>query len=152
MRQDNDKHKSGIHKSYFFVLIAIIALVFIVGLVFMNNDSEVGAYKPDVYQTVEADQVFVNGIHQPTGLKEGEGLTTVVAHCTACHSAQLIIQNRMDEAGWNATIKWMQETQNLWDLGTNQKVIVDYLVNYYPVINKGRRENLNNIEWYNLPD
>lgn len=91
-----------------------------------------------------------NGIHLKTGLKDGEGLLIVVAHCTACHSAELLIQNRMNEERWNATIRWMQETQNLWDLGDNQKVIVDYLVNNYPVENKGRRQKLDNIEWYEL--
>ena len=91
-----------------------------------------------------------NGIHVRTGLKDDEGLMTVVTHCTACHSAQLVIQNRMNAERWNATIRWMQETQNLWDLGDNQEVIVNYLVRNYPPTEKGRRENLKNIEWYEL--
>lgn len=93
-----------------------------------------------------------NGIHVRTGLKEDEGLMTVVNHCTACHSAQLVIQNRMNKERWNATIRWMQETQNLWDLGENQEVIVDYLVRNYPPTEKGRRENLKDIDWYELKD
>ena len=56
----------------------------------------------------------------------------------------------MSEERWNATIRWMQETQNLWDLGPNQEIIVNYLVTNYPVEDKGRRENLTNIEWYDL--
>ena len=93
-----------------------------------------------------------NGIHVRTGLKEDEGLMAVVTHCTACHSAQLVMQNRMNEERWNATIRWMQETQNLWDLGENQQIIVDYLVRNYPPTEKGRRENLKNVEWYELGD
>ncbi len=93
-----------------------------------------------------------NGIHVRTGLIDDEGLMTVVAHCTACHSAQLVMQNRMNEERWNATIRWMQETQNLWDLGDNQEIIVNYLVKNYPPIEKGRRENLKNIEWYELTE
>ena len=93
-----------------------------------------------------------NGIHVRTGLKDGEGLLTVVAHCTACHSAQLIVQNRMDRERWNATIRWMQETQNLWDLGENQEVIVNYLVKNYPPEEKGRRENLKDVQWYKLEE
>ena len=93
-----------------------------------------------------------HGIHVRTGLKEGEGLMVVVAHCTACHSAQLIIQNRMNKERWNATIRWMQETQNLWELGAQQEVIVNYLVKNYPVYRKGRRENLQDIEWYELSE
>ena len=95
---------------------------------------------------------IVNGIHQPTGLKEGEGLMIVITHCTACHSAQLITQNRMNKERWNATIRWMQETQNLWELGDNQAIIVNYLVENYPIDNKGRRENLQDIQWYELTD
>lgn len=93
-----------------------------------------------------------NGIHLRTGLIDDEGLMTVVANCTACHSAQLVTQNRMNEERWNATIRWMQETQNLWDLGDNQEIIVNYLVRNYPPIEKGRRENLKNIEWYELAE
>ncbi len=93
-----------------------------------------------------------NGIHVRTGLVDDEGLMTVVAHCTACHSAQLVIQNRMNKERWNATIRWMQETQNLWDLGDNQEVIVNYLVKNYPPTEKGRRENLKDIDWYELED
>ena len=76
----------------------------------------------------------------------------VVNNCTNCHSAKLVIQNRMNKERWNATIKWMQETQNLWDLGGNQEIIVNYLVSNYPPEEKGRRMNLSNIDWYALKD
>ena len=91
-----------------------------------------------------------NGVHVRTGLVEDEGLMTVVAHCTACHSAQLVIQNRMNRERWNATIRWMQETQNLWDLGPNEDVILDYLAAHYSPEEMGRRANLTQIEWYEL--
>ena len=58
----------------------------------------------------------------------------------------------MSAEGWNTTIKWMQETQNLWDLGANQEVIVNYLVKNYPVTHKGRRGRLEDIDWYELTD
>ena len=45
----------------------------------------------------------------------------------------------------------MQETQNLWDLGGNQEIIVKYLTTNYPY-KKGRRAILSNIEWYELED
>ena len=94
-----------------------------------------------------------NGIHVRTGLIEAEGLMTVVVNnCTNCHSSKIIIQNRMNAERWNATITWMQETQNLWNLGKNQEVIVNYLVTNYPPTKKGRRENLSNIDWYVLED
>ncbi len=91
-----------------------------------------------------------NGIHMKTGFIEAEGLMTVITNCTVCHSSQLVIQNRMNKERWNATIKWMQKTQNLWDLGKNQEVIVNYLVENYPPTETGRRENLSEIDWYHL--
>jgi hypothetical protein len=91
-----------------------------------------------------------NGIHVRTGLIEADGLMTVVNNCTNCHSAKLVTQNRMNAERWIATIKWMQETQNLWDLGKNEEIIVNYLVTNYPPKKKGRREVLSNIEWYDL--
>ena len=44
----------------------------------------------------------------------------------------------------------MQETQELWDLGNNEAPILDYLAKHYGPENKGRRENLEDIEWYEL--
>lgn len=91
-----------------------------------------------------------NGIHVRTGFVEGEGLMLVVNNCTNCHSAKLVTQNRMSKERWVATIRWMQETQNLWDLGNNEEAIVNYLANNYAPSKKGRRQNLTEIEWYEL--
>lgn len=91
-----------------------------------------------------------NGIHLRTGLIVADGFREVINNCTNCHSASLVIQNRMDAKGWEATIRWMQETQNLWDLGEKEAVIIKYLVANYPVENKGRREPLQPIQWYRL--
>jgi hypothetical protein len=46
----------------------------------------------------------------------------------------------------------MQETQNLWDLGASEEVIVNYLANNYPPTKKGRRGNLAEVEWYVLKE
>ncbi|WJJ97028.1 monoheme cytochrome C [Algibacter luteus] len=102
---------------------------------------------------VEVDEDRIeNGIHVRTGLIDAEGLMVVVNNCTNCHSSKLVTQNRMNAERWNATIKWMQETQNLWDLGRNQEVIVNYLVTNYPPKAKGRRAVLTDIDWYELED
>lgn len=102
---------------------------------------------------IELDEDRIeNGIHVRTGLIDAEGLMTVVNNCTNCHSSKLVTQNRMTAERWNETIKWMQETQNLWDLGRNQEVIVNYLVANYPPKSKGRRMVLTDIEWYDLED
>ena len=91
-----------------------------------------------------------NGVHVRTGLVAADGLEAVITNCTTCHSSKLIIQNRIGAEQWNATIRWMQKTQGLWELGENQKVIVDYLVENYPPLKKGRRATLTDIDWYEL--
>ncbi len=148
--RDKNYGRSNPKKRKLFGFILAVGLVFIIGyFLYFQSVQEPEMVTAD--HTASGNEIE-NGIHVRTGLKEGEGLMIVVAHCTACHSAQLIIQNRMNKERWNATIRWMQETQNLWDLGDNQEVIVDYLVKNYPVYGKGRRENLQNIEWYELAE
>jgi hypothetical protein len=109
-----------------------------------NEDESLALISEDKYDAIE------NGIHIRTGFVEGEGLMEVVNNCTNCHSAKLVTQNRMNKERWTTTIKWMQETQGLWDLGGNEEIIVTYLSTYYAPEEKGRRENLSNIEWYVL--
>lgn len=101
---------------------------------------------------IQAIGEVTDGIHTATGFREGEGLEVVIANCTACHSSKLVIQNRATREGWESMIQWMQETQNLWDLGPNQDVILSYLAEHYAPENRGRRANLVNIEWYELED
>lgn len=113
--------------------------------VFKNNETQLSTV------TLDEDRIE-NGIHVRTGLVDAEGLMTVVNNCTNCHSSKLVTQNRMNAERWNETIKWMQEKQNLWDLGENQKIIVDYLVKNYPPKKVGRRMQLTDIEWYELQD
>ena len=125
------------------------------GLIYYMIDPNLSAFKSksnnEITILVEEDEDRIeNGIHVRTGFVEAEGLMTVVNNCTNCHSAKLVIQNRMNLERWNATIKWMQDTQNLWDLGGNQKIIVNYLVANYPPKEVGRRETLKDIEWYEL--
>lgn len=139
----------------------IFAMFMLVGafLVYVMIDPTLSAFRPApevaVVAPVETEDDFdkiENGIHVRTGFVEGEGLMTVVNNCTNCHSAKLVTQNRMNEEGWRATIVWMQETQNLWDLGKNEDIIVDYLATYYAPQKKGRRQNLTDIEWYVLEE
>jgi hypothetical protein len=86
-----------------------------------------------------------------TGLAIDEGLDMVRAHCTACHSSKLITQFGGTRDVWIEKIRWMQRTQNLWDLGESEPIILDYLVkNYGPIGAFDRREPLKDIEWYKL--
>lgn len=95
---------------------------------------------------------YENGIHLATGFKEGENLQLVINNCTSCHSAKMVTQNRATREGWLTMIRWMQETQNLWDLGDSEPLILDYLAKYYAPEKAGRRQPLTNIDWYELED
>ena len=144
-------------KVYQLMMLVFTLFVVIAGvLVYYMFDPNFSAFKdsPETYAMVQPvdEDLIENGVHLRTGLVEAEGLMTVVNNCTNCHSAKLVTQNRMSAERWNATIRWMQQTQNLWDLGPNQEIIVNYLVTNYPVQDKGRRESLTNIQWYDLED
>ncbi|NNC50348.1 MAG: monoheme cytochrome C [Flaviramulus sp.] len=158
MSQEEDFRK-GIkeiyHKLMLFFSLFIIAGAFLLLYVLNPNLNVFNAKENNYVETpvIELDEDRVeNGIHVRTGLISADGLMIVVNNCTNCHSAKLVTQNRMNKERWNATIRWMQETQNLWDLGKNQEIIVDYLVANYPVEVVGRRANLTDIDWYELKD
>lgn len=151
----HDDFKKEAKKVYHFMMLLFSVFVFTGAILtyYMIDPSFSGFIDDtDNYVSVEEidEDLIENGIHVRTGFVDAEGLMTVVNNCTNCHSAKLVIQNRMSKAHWNATIRWMQETQNLWDLGNNQEIIVHYLVTNYPILDKGRRESLTNIEWYDL--
>ena len=141
-------------------LLMFLLMLFIVtgvGLVYyaVNPDTFDSNSKTETLVAIplEVDEDLIeNGIHVRTGLIDAKGLMTVINNCTNCHSSKLVTQNRMTTVGWNETIEWMQETQNLWDLGGNQEIIVNYLVTNYPPKAKGRRMALTDIDWYELED
>lgn len=158
MSKEGDFRK-GIKKIYRQLMI-LFSLFIIAGalMVYYTINPDFLSFKADeetyvATQVEELDEdIIENGIHVRTGLIDAEGLMTVVNNCTNCHSAKLVTQNRMTKERWNATIRWMQETQNLWELGKNQEIIVNYLVTNYPIEDVGRRANLTNITWYELED
>jgi hypothetical protein len=93
-----------------------------------------------------------NGIHLPTGLIADKDFELIVTNCTGCHAAELVTQNRQNADGWKSIIEWMQEKQNLWDLGKDEKAIIAYLAKNYAPENVGRRKNLEipESDWYVL--
>ncbi len=163
---DNSEKVREIAKKLYRLMLSIFILFGIIAamLIYLMADPTLSAFKSDDsvegYVTVpEKNQIdpsnqdfdkIENGVHVRTGFVEGEGLMLVVNNCTNCHSAKLVTQNRMSKERWLATIRWMQETQNLWDLGNNEETIVSYLAEHYAPVQKGRRQNLANIEWYEL--
>lgn len=137
-------------------LIVLCALLIIkaISVIYFKSPTETMEADLDAQKTTEQPNsnpdLIENGIHLRSGLLASDGLMDVVNNCTTCHSAKLVTQNRMDRAQWEATIRWMQETQGLWDLGDKQEVIINYLTTNYPPLQKGRRQALSNIDWYTL--
>lgn len=144
-------------KTIYTMLMALFLLFVVAGgglIYYANNPGALDFNSKNETTAVIAEEEnedrIIDGIHVRTGLIDDQGLMTVVNNCTNCHSAKLVMQNRMNAERWNATINWMQETQNLWDLGKNQEIIVNYLVKNYPPKAKGRRMVLSDIDWYEL--
>jgi len=139
-----------IHRIIFTMLFVMIVII-IVTATYTINPSTFRFEEERYTKIVEEDEDRIeNGVHVRTGFVDDEGLMTVINNCTNCHSAKLVTQNRMTKSRWQATIKWMQKTQNLWDLGKNEEIILNYLAKNYAPNNKGRRENLSGIDWYEL--
>ena len=77
------------------------------------------------------NDVSGHAVETKMGLIQAPGVDLVIAHCSACHSTSLIVQNSMSRDRWLETIRWMQETQKLWPLGESESMILDYLSTWY---------------------
>lgn len=130
-------------------LLFIVLVITVVTLVYL-----LGQYKSDATLEVESvsqtEETEIKSIHAESGLIEDEGLQMVLIHCTGCHSPKLIAQNRSTKEGWLSMIRWMQANQGLWPLGESEEIILNYLADNYAPQKKGRRDNLSEIEWYQL--
>ena len=90
------------------------------------------------------------GIHVETGMVYDDNFELVRRSCTSCHSSKLVTQNRATRDGWKQMIVWMQETQELQDLGKYEVKILDYLEKNYSPKDVGRRQNIKieDEDWY----
>ena len=155
MDQENFKSQVRLIHRYLVLTITMIALVIVIAAYFALTPNaslfDNGQPEESIVENIQIDPSEIdNGVHTPTGFKDGKGLTLVIENCTACHSAKLVTQNRASREGWIGMIRWMQETQNLWDLGEDENEIVEYLATYYAPEQKGRRQNIEITEWYEL--
>ena len=129
----------------------LIALVIGGVLYIMNNPDALRQKESYSRVTKEANHIALDSTTiAESGFINDDGVSQVIQNCTQCHSAKLVTQNRMSKDGWESTITWMQETQNLWDLGANQEKIIGYLAKNYGPTSKGRRQNLTQVNWYEL--
>ena len=91
-----------------------------------------------------------DSLDKKTGLIIAPGFAVVSTTCVRCHSPKLITEKRATREGWLATIRWMQQTQGLWDLGPQEPIVLDYLAKNYAPKNEGRRPLLKTTQWYKL--
>ena len=82
--------------------------------------------------TALTSQITAQETDATTGLIIAQGWDTVQTTCTECHSAQLITQNSGSKAVWQSRITWMQDTQGLRQLNSEEEAtILDYLATNY---------------------
>ena len=68
-----------------------------------------------------------------SGLILDEGWELVRNNCGGCHSLKLVTGQRADRQTWLEMIRWMQATQNLWQLDPDtEDTILSYLAKNYP--------------------
>lgn len=145
------------HSRNFIILMILVTIMAIIIAFTSENEVSSVAYVPLSKAPVEEPAYLAevkDGIHQPTGLKVDMHLDLVLGNCLACHSADVIRNTRLSKEGWNSIIEWMQQKQNLWDLGKNHNNIVAYLAKNYAPDAQGRRKQLaiKSNDWYVLED
>ncbi len=111
-------------------------------------EAQVSSSNPKIARQIE--ELVEDGIHLKSGLIVDKGYQLILNNCGACHSYKLVTQNSASAEGWTETIRWMQATQKLWDLGENEALIVAYLAKNYGVKKASRRLPLDKVEWYEL--
>lgn len=85
-----------------------------------------------------------------SGFVIDDGWQVVNANCTACHSAKLVTQNSGSRQHWKGLIRWMQNTQGLWQFQPEmENTILDYLAKHYGPKDDARRPPLTRDQ---LPD
>jgi len=95
--------------------------------------------------TAPAGPLFANEapIDPATGLVRAGDWELVRNNCVACHSPRLITQQRGTKDQWRKMIRWMQESQNLWQFAPDVEAkILTYLAENYPPSDRQRRTAL----------
>lgn len=85
----------------------------------------------------------VRDVDAATGLVIAPGWLHVRAHCGGCHSHALVTAQRGDRDTWRGIIRWMQDTQNFWQLQPDVEAeMLDYLATEYRPVPSRRRAPL----------
>jgi chaperone required for assembly of F1-ATPase len=138
-------------------LIVLMSLMALIALLITLTADEYRAFphvasKTTKVKTSPLMSKIIDGIRLPTRLIASQNFELVVRNGTSCYSPKLITQNHQIVKGWKSIIEWMQEKQNLWNLGKAESKIIEYLAKNYDPKNERRRRNLNlkNDDWYVL--
>jgi len=134
----------------FITLLLFFSVSLFIGVLFFMKYQ--GLFEQEKKSEKQPQEKTENNIDPETGLVVDKGYKIVIQNCISCHSSKLIIQNKATREGWLSMIRWMQETQKLWDLGDDETIILDYLARHYAPSQQGRRKPLSNIEWYVLSE
>lgn len=154
MKEFSDILKAFRRLMYFSLSLAgltIIILLFKFNVQYIP-ESQTNIVLEEVEPEIEEYIGEIGSIDPESGLIIDKGFNVVKTQCGACHSTKLVAQNRFSREGWLELIRWMQKSQNLWDLGEQEGLILDYLEKNFAPKNIGRRKPLENIEWYVLKE
>jgi hypothetical protein len=70
---------------------------------------------------------------EPEMYPEGPNREDTFYFCTACHSFQIVAQQRMSRNRWNEVLTWMTERHNMPDVqGEERDKILGYLSTAFP--------------------
>ncbi|MDQ4140532.1 MAG: monoheme cytochrome C, partial [Bacteroidota bacterium] len=144
MMDEKNSQKSG--RKIKIVMLGIAALLLMLLNIATSLSKESEHYP--VQANVNFSKSLKDSVDAKTGLIIAPGFAVVSTTCVRCHSPKLITEKRATREGWLATIRWMQQTQGLWDLGKDEPVLLDYLAKNNPLKNEGRRPPLKTPEWY----
>lgn len=71
-------------------------------------------------------------VNPDTGLIIDPDSPLVEANCLACHASGLITNMRASRQAWLAAIRWMQQSEGLWEIpADDEEKILNYLTKYY---------------------
>lgn len=71
-------------------------------------------------------------VNPDTGLIIDPDSPLVEANCLACHGSGLITNMRASKQAWLAAIRWMQQSEGLWEIpADDEEKILNYLAKYY---------------------
>ncbi|MGO1118337.1 hypothetical protein ACTL6U_06520 [Rhodovibrionaceae bacterium A322] len=76
----------------------------------------------------EEDELTAIGLPPDTGRDEVE------IYCSACHSLRLVVQQGLDRDGWEETITWMIDEQEMEEMEPeDHKLVLDYLAKHVSI-------------------